>query len=73
MRRRSPRSAEGDPDAAPRVLRDAPGRAVRHGVQALSVGVAARRIALYESFLERWNALLAGTVLTRPHADRRSP
>jgi CHAD domain len=55
---------EGDPDAAPRVLREAPGRAVRHGVQALAVGVAARRGALYARFLERWEALLAGTLLT---------
>jgi CHAD domain len=56
--------SEGDPDAAPRVLREAPGRAVRHGVQALSVGVAARRGVLYANFLERWDALLAGTLLT---------
>jgi CHAD domain len=55
---------EGDPDAAPRVLRDAPGRAVRHGVQALSVGVAARRGVLYEQFLVRWDALLGGALLT---------
>jgi CHAD domain-containing protein len=55
---------EGDPDAAPRVLRDAPSRAVRHGVQALAVGVAARRNVLYQRFLERWEALLAGTALT---------
>ena len=53
----------GDPDAAPRTLRDAPSRALRHGVQALSVGVAARRQVLYERFLERWDALLASTVL----------
>ena len=56
--------SHGDPDAAPRVLRDAPGRAVRHGVQALSVGVAARRGVLYARFLERWDTLLAGTALT---------
>jgi CHAD domain-containing protein len=55
---------EGDPDAAPRALRDAPVRAVRHGVQALAVGVAARRNVLYQRFLERWEALLAGTALT---------
>jgi hypothetical protein len=55
---------EGDPDAAPRVLRDAPGRGVRHGVQALAVGIAARRGVLYERFLERWQALLAGPLLT---------
>jgi CHAD domain len=55
---------EGDPDMTPNVLRDAPGRAVRHGVQALSVGVAARRGVLYARFLERWDALLAGTLLT---------
>jgi CHAD domain-containing protein len=55
---------EGDPGAAPRALRDAPGRAVRHGVQALAVGVAARRNVLYQRFLERWEALLAGTALT---------
>ncbi|MDX6560729.1 MAG: hypothetical protein QOD65_543 [Gaiellales bacterium] len=60
---------EGDPDAAPRVLRDAPGRAVRHGVLALGVGVAARRVALYERFIERWDALLAGTVLTDLSAE----
>ena len=59
--------SEGDPDAAPRVLRDAPGRALRHGVQALSVGVAARRAVLYDRFLERWDALLAGTAADRPH------
>jgi hypothetical protein len=56
--------ADGDPDATPRVLRDAPGRATRHGVQALAVGVAARRAVLYERFLLRWEALLAGSVLT---------
>jgi CHAD domain-containing protein len=56
--------AHGDPDAAPHVLRDAPGRATRHGVQALAVGVAARRAVLYERFLLRWDALLAGSVLT---------
>jgi hypothetical protein len=55
--------AQGDPDAAPRVLRDAPGRSVRHGVQALSVGITARRGVLYARFLERWDALLAGTLL----------
>ena len=55
---------EGDPDASPRTLREAPGRAVRHGVQALAVGVAARRGVLYARFLERWVALLAGTLLT---------
>jgi len=55
---------DGDPDVTPRVLRDAPGRAVRHGVQALSVGVAARREVLYARFIERWDALLAGTLLT---------
>jgi CHAD domain-containing protein len=60
---------EGDPDAAPRVLRDAPGRAVRQGVQALAVGVAARRVVLYERFLERWDALLGGTVLTDLSAE----
>jgi CHAD domain-containing protein len=56
--------AEGDPDATPRVLRDAPGRAMRHGVQALAVGVDARRAVLYERFLERWDSLLAGALLT---------
>ena len=56
--------ADGDPDAAARVLREAPGRAARHGVQALAVGVAARRSVLYERFLLRWEALLAGSVLT---------
>ncbi len=55
---------DGDPDAAPRALREAPGRAVRHGVQALAVGVAARREVLYARFLERWNELLAGPLLT---------
>jgi CHAD domain len=55
---------EGDPDAAPRVLRNAPGRALRHGVDALAVGVAARRSVLYGRFLERWTALLAGSLLT---------
>jgi hypothetical protein len=54
----------GDPDAVAGALRDAPGRGVRHGVQALSVGVAARRTVLYGHFLERWDALLAGTALT---------
>ena len=42
---------------------------MRHGVQALAVGVAARRAVLYEQFLVRWDALLAsGTLsaLTRP-------
>jgi hypothetical protein len=60
---------EGDPNAAPRVLREAPGRAMRHGVQALAVGVAARRTVLYQQFLVRWDALLAGgalTALTQP-------
>ena len=56
--------ADGDPDAVARSLRDAPGRAVRHGVQALAVGVAARRVALYDQFIVRWDALLAGTLLT---------
>jgi CHAD domain-containing protein len=56
--------AHGDPDAAARVLRDAPGRATRQGVQALAVGVAARRALLYERFLLRWDALLAGSALT---------
>ncbi|MDX6630177.1 MAG: hypothetical protein QOH00_2423 [Gaiellales bacterium] len=56
--------AAGDPDAAARVLRDAPGRAVRHGVQALAVGVAARRAVLYEQFLLRWDVLLAGGALS---------
>ena len=66
--------AEGDPDATTRVVRDAPGRAKRHGVQALAVGVAARRVALYARFLERWDALLAGgalTALTAPADGRR--
>jgi CHAD domain-containing protein len=54
----------GDPDATARVLREAPGRAVRHGVQALSVGVAARRDVLYARFLERWEILLTGTLLS---------
>ena len=54
----------GDPDLVAGVLRDAPSRAVRHGVQALTVGIAARRTVLYERFLERWEALLAGTALT---------
>jgi len=56
--------ADHDPDAVAGTLRDAPGRAVRHGVQALSVGVAARRVVLYGQFLVRWDALLAGTLLT---------
>jgi hypothetical protein len=56
--------ADHDPDAVARSLRDAPGRVVRHGVQALAVGVAARRGALYEQFIVRWDALLAGTLLT---------
>jgi hypothetical protein len=56
--------AAGDPDATPRVLRDAPGRAVRHGVAALIVGVGARRVVLYEQFLLRWDALLASGALT---------
>jgi hypothetical protein len=56
--------AERDPDAVAGALRDAPGRAVRHGVQALSVGVAARRAVLYGQFLVRWDALLAGTLLS---------
>ena len=56
--------AAGDPDATARVLREAPGRAMRHGVQALAVGVAARRAVLYVRFLERWNALLASGALT---------
>jgi hypothetical protein len=54
----------GDPDLVAGALRAAPGRSVRHGVQALSVGIAARRTVLYERFLERWDALLAGTALT---------
>lgn len=54
---------EGDPDEAARVLREAPGRAVRHGVQALAVGVAARRRVLYGRFLEQWDALVASSVL----------
>jgi hypothetical protein len=33
-------------------------------VQALAVGVAARRNVLYQRFLERWEALFAGTALT---------
>ena len=60
---------ESDPNATPRVLREAPGRAMRHGVQALEVGVAARRVVLYQQFLVRWDALLAGgalTALTQP-------
>jgi CHAD domain-containing protein len=56
--------ALGDPDATPRVVREAPGRAARHGVQALAVGVAARREVLYERFLLRWDALLKGGALT---------
>jgi hypothetical protein len=56
--------ADGDPNAVLGALRDAPGRAVRHGVQALSVGVAARRTVLYGHFIERWDALLAGTALS---------
>jgi hypothetical protein len=56
--------AAGDPDATPRVLREAPGRPVRHGVQALAVGVAARRGVLYDRFLVRWDALLASGALT---------
>ena len=55
--------AGGDPDATPRVLRDAPGRAERHGVQALAVGVAARRVVLYERFLLHWETLLSGGAL----------
>jgi CHAD domain-containing protein len=55
--------AEGDPNAAARVLRDAPGRAARHGVQALAVGVVARRQVLYEQFILHWDALLAGGAL----------
>ena len=61
--------SNGDPNATGRLLREAPRRAVRHGVQALAVGVAARRAVLYEQFLVRWDALLAsGTLsaLTRP-------
>ena len=60
---------EADPDAAPRVLRDAPGRVVRHGVHALAVGVAARRVVLYENFLVGWIALLDGTVLSNLSAE----
>jgi len=56
--------AEGDPDATARVLREAPGRTMRHDVQALSVGVAARRAVLYARFLERWDELIAGGALT---------
>lgn len=56
--------AAGDPNATPRVLRDAPGRAMRHGVQALAVGVAARRAVLYAQFLLRWETLLASGILT---------
>jgi CHAD domain-containing protein len=56
-------ACEGDPDAAGAALRDAPGRSVRHGVQALAVGVAARRAVLYTRFLARWEALLAGPLL----------
>ncbi len=37
---------------------------MRQGVQALAVGVAARRALLYERFLLRWDALLAGSALT---------
>jgi CHAD domain-containing protein len=54
----------GDPDLVAGSLRDAPGRGLRHGVQALTVGVAARRTVLYERFIEHWDALLAGTALT---------
>jgi hypothetical protein len=60
---------EGDPNATPRLLREAPGRAMRHGVQALEVGISARRAVLYRQFLVRWDALLAGgafTALTQP-------
>ena len=63
--------AESDPSATPRLVREAPGRAVRHGVQSLAVGVAARRAVLYEQFLVRWDALLAGgalSALTHPPA-----
>lgn len=56
--------AGDDPDAVARALREAPSRGARHGVQALSVGVAARRTVLYHRFIERWDALLAGTALT---------
>jgi CHAD domain-containing protein len=66
----------GDPGAVQSALRDAPGRAVRHGVQALAVGVAARRAVLYESFLQRWDALLASgslTELTRPATPQTAP
>jgi CHAD domain-containing protein len=61
--------AGGDPAAAARLVREAPGRATRHGVQALAVGVVARRQVLYEQFIVRWDALLAGgalRVLTHP-------
>ena len=42
---------------------------MRHGVQALEVGISARRAVLYQQFLVRWEALLAGgalTALTQP-------
>jgi CHAD domain-containing protein len=55
---------DGDPNDVPRALREAPSRGVRHGVQALAVGVAARRAVLYDRFLERWDALLSGGTLS---------
>jgi hypothetical protein len=65
---------DGDPDAAPRELRNAPGRSVRHGVLALAVGVMARREVLYGRFLERWDVLLGGTLLTDlTHAPPSAP
>jgi CHAD domain-containing protein len=63
--------ADGDPDATSRLMREAPGRTTRHGVQALAVGITARRTVLYEQFLLRWDALLAGgtlRALTHPPA-----
>jgi CHAD domain-containing protein len=62
----------GEPDAVAGALRDAPGRAVRHGVQALAVGVAARRTVLYGRFIERWDALLAGNALSDLTAGEQS-
>jgi CHAD domain-containing protein len=56
--------SDGDPNATARLVRVAPARTVRQGVQALAVGVAARRAVLYEQFLLRWDALLASDVLT---------
>ena len=66
--------AESDPGAAPRLVREAPGRTVRHGVQSLAVVVADRLEVLYEQFLLRWDALLAGGSLRAlTHPPRTDP